>query len=294
MKIKTMMKPIISRWLTVRCFTLLAFFSMLSPGGLSAAPKDCPPAPAVFTYHPEVSRLEGILSQRQVYGPPGYGEDRANHRKAKIAVLKLFRPIEVKPAAGAAASNTANLDPLKNVSEIQLFYAEKGQQTFSRQHFGKRVSVVGTLEQGVVGGEYTALVMQVKQMVATQSSNVATKRIVDQIGLVESVPQKPGYPSGDPHEMAILALGKSAGPYLVEKITFRKPGKVLDLFQYSIGDVALALLQEIYRPAHWPDPDGSIELPKKYGDYRDYVDFMRSSWNRRRLQLAWKHYIAAN
>ena len=95
--------------------------------------------------------------------------------------------------------------------------------------------------------------------------------VVDGISQIRGLPPKSGRPLDDANAEAIVALGEKAAPYLVEKLTDASPSRVFYAFEYKIGDVALALLKEIYRPSRWPFPDGSSRLPQKYGDYRDYV-----------------------
>jgi hypothetical protein len=120
------------------------------------------------------------------------------------------------------------------------------------------------------------------------------KRTVDEITLIEGLPPKRGERIEDEHAEAIIALGEKAAPYLVEKLTDASPSKVVYGFQYKVGDVALVLLHEIYRPPNWPFPDGSFDIPRKYGDYRDYVKFVNSDGTRKRLRKSWKNYIKKN
>jgi hypothetical protein len=120
------------------------------------------------------------------------------------------------------------------------------------------------------------------------------KRTVDKITLIEGLPPKRGEPIEDEYARAIIALGKKAAPYLVEKLTDTSPSRVVYGFQYRVGDIALVLLHEIYRPPYWPFPDTSFDIPPKYGDYRDYVDFVNSNGMRERLRKSWKRYIKKN
>ncbi|HEY6946594.1 MAG TPA: hypothetical protein VI431_15755 [Candidatus Acidoferrum sp.] len=117
------------------------------------------------------------------------------------------------------------------------------------------------------------------------------KHVVDRITLIEGLPPKSREPQTDKYAAAIVALGKNAAPFLVEKLTDTSPSKVVYGFQYAIGDVALVLLDDIYQPQDWPFPDGRFKIPENYGDYRDYVDFFSSPGSRRRLKESWQDFI---
>lgn len=126
---------------------------------------------------------------------------------------------------------------------------------------------------------------------AASTSSDPAKAAVDDIKLIQGLPPKAGEPQTDPHAIAIMKLGKSAGPYLVAKLSDTTPSKVVYGFHYTIGDIALVLLEEIYQPPGWPFPDNSETMPAAYGDYRDYESFMASAGSRQRLQESWKKYI---
>lgn len=115
--------------------------------------------------------------------------------------------------------------------------------------------------------------------------------IVNNIHLIVGLSQKQGEPQWDEHAIQITKLGKLAAPNLADKITDESPSQVFELFHYAIGDVALALLVDIYQAPGWPFPDGSIQIPKTYGDFRDYLAFVKTKGARERLKQAWKIYI---
>lgn len=128
----------------------------------------------------------------------------------------------------------------------------------------------------------------------TKNSPAYIARVVDEIGLIEGLPPKVGEPLGDPHAVAIVTLGKKAAPYLVEKITDNSPSLVIYGFQYKLGDLALVLLNEIYRPRNWPFPDDSRQLPRNHGDFRDYLDFVKGPGRREELKETWTRFVEEN
>lgn len=117
------------------------------------------------------------------------------------------------------------------------------------------------------------------------------EEIVEQISLIKALPPKQGEPLGDKHALAIVSLGKKASPYLVKKITDTTPTPIFYLFQYKVGDIALVLLHEIYHPSSWPSPEGSLTIPQRYGDYRDYVDFVSTLEGRTQLKKSWEDFL---
>jgi len=117
------------------------------------------------------------------------------------------------------------------------------------------------------------------------------RQIVNRINRIEELPIKKGEPVSDKYAKAIVELGASAAPYLIEKLTDRRKSRVAYLFEYKIGDVARSLLDIIYNYPDYPFPDGSKSLPSKYGNYQDYVEFFGKSQNRKQLQKSWQNYI---
>ena len=150
---------------------------------------------------------------------------------------------------------------------------------------------VSSLIVGLLAMCAAALSQQTAAPTRAATSAQTIRRIVDGIGLIQGMPPKSGEPQTDPHALAIIQLGKVAGPLLVEKLTDTSPSQVAYLYRSAIGDVALALLTEIYKPPSWPFPDASFKLPEKYGDYRDYLEFVNSPGGRKRLRGSWRSFV---
>ena len=92
--------------------------------------------------------LHGILIERKVYGPPGYGKIPARDTNETILILKLPHPISVEPAANAEAGGSPNLDSAKNVREVQL-YMRRPQAVEARKLLRRRVTAIGTLKESI-------------------------------------------------------------------------------------------------------------------------------------------------
>ena len=105
-------------------------------------------------------QLEGTLIERKVYGPPGFGETPARDARGTILVLKLSHGISVEPKANAEASGNVNLDPAKDVCEMQLFVS-RSQAADARKHLDRVVNVTGTLNESITASQYTKVWMDV-------------------------------------------------------------------------------------------------------------------------------------
>lgn len=112
-------------------------------------------------------QLEGTLTQRTFYGPPGFGETPAKDLHDKVLVLKLAKPITVAPIEGAEAKNSTNLSTFKHVRQIQLFFGgSRSAETDARKLLDKSVVAVGNLDEATAPRQYTEVTMDVKTLQA--------------------------------------------------------------------------------------------------------------------------------
>jgi hypothetical protein len=116
-----------------------------------------------YRYDTPGVRLEGTLIERKAYGPPGYGETPAQDVRTAILVLKLAHPISVEPVANADASKTANLDPAKNIREVQLFIGQS-RAADARKLIGRAITATGTLNESITASQYTKVWLQVNTL----------------------------------------------------------------------------------------------------------------------------------
>lgn len=116
-----------------------------------------------YKYETPGVRLEGTLIEREVYGPPGYGETPAKDARATILVLKLSHGISVEPAANAEATGSASLDPVKNVREVQLF-VDPSRKADGRKLVGRVVTATGTLNESITASQYTKVYLDAKSL----------------------------------------------------------------------------------------------------------------------------------
>lgn len=97
----------------------------------------------------------------------------------------------------------------------------------------------------------------------------------------------------DPIAREIVNSGRAVAPALVEMLDDEAATGVAEFFVYTVADVSLALLVDIYPQSAWPSPDGSVPMARHHGDFRDYLDFVRRPGTRQRLQAAWRRYVAS-
>jgi hypothetical protein len=109
---------------------------------------------------------------------------------------------------------------------------------------------------------------------------------------VKDIPPKIGEPQFDKSAEAIIEKGTTAGPVLVNQITNDSPSRVVDCFQYKIGDVAHRLLCELYKePFLWP-LEGRQPLDPGHGlSFMDYQRFVSGSEGREKLRELWQSRI---
>jgi len=116
-----------------------------------------------YRYDTAGTALRGTLTERKVYGPPGYGETPARDVHETILILKLPQPISVEPAANADGNGSLNLDPAKNVREVQLFMS-RSQAVEARKLLGRMVIATGTLNESITASQRTKVWLDVKIM----------------------------------------------------------------------------------------------------------------------------------
>jgi len=121
------------------------------------------PQEAVYRYGTDGVQLEGVLTERTFYGPPGFGETPKLDVRDKVLLLKLSRPITVEPSADTAAKDSENLDSFRHIHNIQLLLLNSSPAD-ARKMVGKPVIVVGTLVEGLAPGQHTNVCMQARTL----------------------------------------------------------------------------------------------------------------------------------
>ena len=108
-------------------------------------------------------QLEGMLTQRTFYGPPGFGETPAKDAREKVYLLKLGRPVTMTPIDDPKAKTC--WDAFPHVREVQLFIPLENKMDASR-FLGKTVVATGIIRESDAPSEHAKVTMDVKTLQA--------------------------------------------------------------------------------------------------------------------------------
>jgi hypothetical protein len=108
-------------------------------------------------------QLEGMLTQRTFYGPPGFGETPAKDAREKVYLLKLGRAVTMNPIDDPKAKTCWAAFP--HVREVQLFIPAESKMDASKL-LGKAVLATGTIRESDAPSEHTKVTMDVKTLQA--------------------------------------------------------------------------------------------------------------------------------
>jgi hypothetical protein len=114
-----------------------------------------------YEYDTPGIQLEGTLIERKVFGPPGYGETPSRDARDTILILSLSNLISVAPTTNSEANGSVNLDPAKDVREVQLF-VDRSQLASVRKLAGRVIKATGTLNESITASQYTKVWLDVK------------------------------------------------------------------------------------------------------------------------------------
>ena len=104
-------------------------------------------------YEPATVMLPGIVSLRNGFGPPGFGEDPAHDSKESWYVITLDSPICVR----ASPNDLLNGEAESDVMEMQIVLRD-GFSSY-RDWIGKHVAITGTLFHAITAHHRTAVLV---------------------------------------------------------------------------------------------------------------------------------------
>lgn len=100
-----------------------------------------------YNFEPSISKIEGILTVRMFYGPPGYGENPQTDKKLYPYVIQLNDPIDVI----ASEDDEFNRIDKLGVTEVQVIPKSDQQIKILNQYINKSIVIEGTLFEAVLG-----------------------------------------------------------------------------------------------------------------------------------------------
>jgi hypothetical protein len=133
-------------------------------GGVQSGPSRAETKSSEYICDTPGVKLEGRLSERTFYGPPGFGETPRKDAREKVLILNLAQPITVVPVTDAEAKGSASLDTLGNIRAVQLFLFPLSKRDQARKLIGKTVVVIGTLNEAVAPSEHLDVSMEVETL----------------------------------------------------------------------------------------------------------------------------------
>lgn len=120
------------------------------------------------------------------------------------------------------------------------------------------------------------------------SSQSLEEIVLENLPLIQDIPPKIGEPTSDRHALAILLRGREASPFLINSLTNALQSRVVDGFQYAVGDLAHRLLCEIYRkPFLWPVANAEPVGGHPQVSFQDYLALVNSPSGREKLRALW-------
>jgi hypothetical protein len=108
--------------------------------------------------------LEGILSERVFYGPPGFGETPEKDARERVLILRLKQSITAVPTKDAKAKGSSSLGIEKDVRSVQLFIFPIEKKNQARKLIGKTVIAIGALNEAVAPSEHLKVSMSVASL----------------------------------------------------------------------------------------------------------------------------------
>lgn len=109
-------------------------------------------------------RLEGKLSERTFYGPPGVGTP-AKEPYEKLFLLNLMSPITVEPVDGAPSVMSSCSKTFQHVRQVQLFF-DSAKSAEMETMVGKVIVVFGLLDEAHLPSQHTDIIMDVETLSA--------------------------------------------------------------------------------------------------------------------------------
>lgn len=118
-----------------------------------------------YNFGPSISKVEGKLTVRMFYGPPGYGENPETDKKLYPYVVQLYDPIDVIASEDDDLHSADHL----GINEVQVIPINDQQTKTLNQYANKAIVVEGTLSEAVLGhAHHTDVVLEIESILINE------------------------------------------------------------------------------------------------------------------------------
>jgi hypothetical protein len=119
-----------------------------------------PSAGECLNYEPAMVTIQGSVSLKPAYGPPGFGEDPKHDAREDYLALTLDTPVCMAASPKPHTDDVAETD----ITTMQLVFHNGEAFQQAKQWTGKQISVTGGLYHGFTGHHHTTVLLEVKEI----------------------------------------------------------------------------------------------------------------------------------
>jgi hypothetical protein len=124
----------------------------------------CVLAGECLNYEPDTVTIEGSLSLKLAYGPPGFGEDPKHDAREDYLALTPDAPLCLNASTKPQTDNVAETD----IRAMQLVFRDSAAFRQAKRLIGKPTSVTGTLSHSLTGHHHTTVLLSVREIRQTR------------------------------------------------------------------------------------------------------------------------------
>jgi hypothetical protein len=111
-------------------------------------------------YEPAMVTIQGSVSLKPAYGPPGFGEDPKHDAREDYLALTFDAPVCMKASSEPHTEDVAEAE----IKAMQLVFRNGEAFKQTKQWIGKRISVTGSLFHRFTGHHHAAVLLKVKEI----------------------------------------------------------------------------------------------------------------------------------
>jgi hypothetical protein len=111
-------------------------------------------------YEPAMVTIQGSVSLKPAYGPPGFGEDPKHDAREDYLALTLDTPVCMAASPKPQTEDVAETD----IRTMQLVFRNGEAFQQAKRWIGKQTSVTGGLYHGFAGHHHTTVLLEVKEI----------------------------------------------------------------------------------------------------------------------------------